>query len=211
NGLAVGGDNNLYAFGGHYNGLGTGIPGDVDFGDGFKLTDETNKMGDLYLAGYNPSNGTTQEVHLVAKGTASESAYSLTGFNDKLYLAAVVRSAPVTFENNTDTYSTNSTNSGSFDFALVKYTVQTTPIAVCNQKDQAAFAYFNKADRSVIINHAENIVSAKVFGLDGRLVQSAVNQGEASDIRIYGINPGIYVIRTATVSGEAGLFKLIVF
>ncbi|MEA4840087.1 MAG: hypothetical protein VB110_03660 [Bacteroidales bacterium] len=208
NGLAVGGDNNLYAFGGHYNGVGSVTPGDVDFGDGHTLTDATNKYGDLYLAGYNPSNGTTQEVHLVAKGGASETAYSLTGFNDKLYLAAVEKSAPLTFENNTDTYSVTPS---SYDFVLVKYTVQTTPIAVCNQKDQAVFAYFNKADRSVVINHAENIVSAKVFGLDGRLVQSAVNQGEASDIRIYGINPGIYVIRTATVSGEAGLFKLIVF
>jgi hypothetical protein len=128
NGLAIGSDDNLYAFGYHYNALGTTVASAaVNFGDGITLADTptSNKLGDLFLSSYNATSGTTKEVHLVASGSGSETANSLTSYGNNLYLLGSSNSAPLTFKNG-GTYTT----SGSYDFVLSAYTLDIVPPAV---------------------------------------------------------------------------------
>ena len=112
-GLAIGNDGNLFGFGNHYNKLGTAAAGDVDFGNSKTLTDATNNLGDIFLASFNTSTGATQEVHVVGKGTGSETGNSICSFADKLYMVGSYNSSPLTFEN----ASTTSTN-GAFILAF---------------------------------------------------------------------------------------------
>lgn len=201
-GTTIGVDGNVYAFGYHYNVIGTATPGDADFGDGFKLTDTSNKSGDFFLSSYDPANGTTKEVHVAGKGTGGETALGITNYNDKLYLAGTTNSAPVTFENGSDKYTT----AGGFDFLLQCYTVKATSIA--EQESNGAFVYFNKASRSVIIKNAGNIAAVKAYDIAGRLVKAAVNTTGTSEISLSGIRSGIYVIRTAATSGQEKTYKI---
>jgi len=199
-GVAVGKDNNIYTFGSHYNGLGTVI-GDVDFGDGVKLTDATNKMGDLFLAGYDAVSGTTKEVHLVAKGTSSEAAIAMTSYDDKLYLAGTVKSSPTTFENNA-TYSTTS-----FDFALISYTVSNAS-SIDNQKEVSTFAYYDKANQAIVLKNAENVASVKIYDMTGRLVKAVTEKEDVSKINAQSIHAGIFIVQTSTVNGQTASYKV---
>lgn len=117
-GLTIANDGNLFGFGNHYNKLGTAAAGDVDFGNNKLFTDATNNMGDIFLASYEVTTGVTHEVHLVGKGSGSETGNSICSYGDKLYMVGSYNSAPLTFENASSTSTT-----GAFDFYLINYTV----------------------------------------------------------------------------------------
>jgi hypothetical protein len=205
NGLGIGYDNNVYAFGYEYNALGTAVAAaDCVFGNGFVLTDAANTLGNLFLVSYDTLTGTTKEVHWAGKGTGSEVGNAMTSFGDKLYLAGTTGSSSITFENGTDTY----TRFGYFDFVLESYTVSATPDALENQKALSAFAYFDKTSQTIVIKNAENTTSVKVFDTTGRLVSASAKGENTSSVNVQGIQSGIYLIQTIDTDGQRASYKL---
>ncbi|MDP4277911.1 MAG: T9SS type A sorting domain-containing protein [Bacteroidota bacterium] len=205
-GAVIGKDGNLFVCGYHYNALGTAVTaGPVNFGD-TTLVDATNKLGDLFLASYDPATGKTQEVHLSGKGPGSELSFALAGYDDKVYVAARTNSKPLTFEDNTTTYST----AGVFDFVLVCYK-DTVPksAAIHDQKSVPAYAFYNKASQSVVIANGKNIVSVAIYDMTGRLVETVKTAG-SSEFSARGIKSGIYMVRATTSNDQKNVFKLAV-
>lgn len=202
NGLAIGYDGNIYAFGYEYNGNNLVAATDCIFGDGFVLTDATNKSGDLFLVSYDPTTGTTKEVHWTGKGAGFETGNAMACFNDKLYLAGTGNSAPITFENTKDKYTSNG-----FDFILERYTV-TKPTSIDNQKEVSTFAYYDKANQAIILKNAENVASVKIFDMTGRLVKAVTEKEDVSNINAQSINAGIFIVQTQTVNGQTASYKV---
>ncbi len=208
NGIAIGYDDNLFAFGYHYNKLGTAVAaGDVDFGDDFKLTDATNNLGDLFLSSYNVSTGVTQEVHLVGKGTGSETSNSLTSFGNNLYLLGSSNSNPITFENNT-TYTT----AGAFDFFLVDYSVSKAPTGInLSETTKLPFSYADNANRQIVVKNAENVKFAKLVDTTGRTISISSNSNDVLNISTQGIAPGVYILQLATSNSQITAQRLIIY
>jgi len=205
-GAVIGKDGNLFVCGYHYNALGTAVAaGPVNFGD-TTLVDVTNKFGDLFLASYDPATGKTKEVHSAGKGAGSELSFALAGYDDKVYVAARTNSKPLTFEDNTTTYST----AGVFDFVLVCYkdTVP-KPSAIHDQKSVPAYAFYNKASQTVVIANGKNIVSVAIYDMTGRLVETVKTVG-SSEFSVRGIKSGIYMVRATTSNDQKNVFKLAV-
>lgn len=207
-GITVGKDNNLYAFGYHYNGMGTTVtPAPVDFGDGFTLTDATNKLGDLFLSSYDITNGTTKEVHLAGKSTGGESAGYIASQDSNLYLLGITNST-LTFENNTDSYKT----SGSYDFILINYAVDSQATGLIDKTAvNSTFAYYDKSSESIVISNSDKVVSAKLFDASGRLIRSVNKTENMANMSAQGIRSGLYIIRLTDNSGKSTINKLLVY
>jgi hypothetical protein len=203
NGLAIGFDGRVWAHGYTYNALGTTIAaGDCSFGNGVVLTDATNKLGDLFLASFVPSNGWAVEAHWAGKGTGSETANALTASGSNLYLVSTTNSVPITFEIATNTY----TRLGSFDFVLQNYSVPSTGV---NQVRTDAVSCYNElASRSVVVKNAGEFASVSLFDLTGRKVgTSLVVNGE---VRFNNLQQGIYVVGATKVNGSRVSVKVAV-
>jgi len=191
NSIAIGIDGNLYAFGYHYNKLGTAAAGDVDFGNSFKLTDATNNLGDLFLASYNASTGVTQGVHVVGKGAGTEASNSLVSFGNNLYLLGISNSAPLTLENQS-TYSTL----GAYDFILINYTVVNPTGVNTSEASKLPFSYADYANRLVIVKNAGNVSSARIIDATGRSIKIASNSNnDVLNIDAQGIAAGVYILQ----------------
>lgn len=204
NGLAVGADGRLWAHGSTYNALGTAVAaGDCAFGNGVVLADATNKLGDLFLASFVPSDGWAVEAHWAGKGTGSETANALTAFGSNLYLASTTNSNPITFEGATSTYA----RLGSFDFVLQNYTVTAT--GVDQVRTDVVSSYLDLSSRSIVVKSASDYSSISLFDLTGRKVgtSTAVNAGE---VRFSNLQQGIYVIAATKMDGSRVSVKVAV-
>ena len=206
-GLALGIDGNLFAFGTHYNKLGTAAAGDVVFGDGFKLTDAANNLGDLFLSSYNVLTGVTQEVHLVGKGTGSETANSLASFGSNLYLLGTYNSAPITFEN-----TKTSTTTGAFDFFLANYTVINPSTGVISSEaSKLPFSYSDHANSLIVVKNAANVRNARIIDTTGRCIKTASNSNnDVLNINAQGIAAGVYILQLTTSSSQTISQRLII-
>lgn len=209
-GLATGADNHLYAFGTHYNALGTAVAsGSVDFGNGQTLADTgtSNKMGDLFLSSYNTTDGSTQEVHLVASGSGSETSNALAAAGDKLYLVGSGNSLPMTFENNA-TYST----SGSFDFFLASYAVA-QPTGLTDASAPALTAYVDKNARQLVLNDAAAVRHIRLYDTSGRLIRSQQFATGQTTIKmnIADVDAGTYVLQALSANGLPSTQKLCIY
>jgi hypothetical protein len=205
NGLGIGYDNRLYAFGYEYNALSTTITAaDCVFGNDSVLTDATNKLGDLFLVSYDSLTGVTKEVHWAGKGTGSEVGNAMASFGDRLYLAGTTNSNPITFEKTTDTYA----RLGSFDFVLESYTVTSTLSTVETQKAQTVLVYYDQSTQSIVLHNAENIVSVKLLDMTGRLSKTETKGETISSISAQGIRSGIYIVQTIDASGKVLSYKI---
>ena len=190
-GLAIGNDGNLFGFGNHYNKLGTNPAGDVDFGNAKLLTDATNNLGDIFLASFKTSTGVTQEVHLVGKGTGSETGNSICSYGNNLYMIGSYNSVPLTFEN------TNTTATiGAFDFYLVNYfDINPNTSIYIKNADKKPFGFVDDTNHSIIVNYAEQVTSVILHDLTGRTVKTSFNTGSTIKIDTKGFIPGIYVFQ----------------
>lgn len=207
NGLSFGNDGNLFAFGYHYNALGSSVaPGDVVFGNGFVLTDATNKLGDLFLSSYKPTTGVTQEVHLVGKGLGSETSNSLCSYGTNLYLLGSYSSSPITLENT----STSSTT-GAFDFFLANYTVA-NPAAGTNSIPESTqpFATVDYRNKTIILNNASQLNSYKLLDISGRCIKTAAARGTTLNMRIENLESGIYILQMFSSTNKITSQRLII-
>jgi len=208
-GLAVGSDNNLYAFGTHYNALGTTVTSAaVNFGDGITLADTptSNKLGDLFLSSYNATNGTTKEVHLVGSGSGSETSNALTSYGNNLYLLGSTNSSPLTFEN-AGTYTTL----GAFDFYLASYSVTNPGTGVTQLEAQnTSLVYADKLNHQLVVNNAANIKSAILFDATGRSLKTSTNNSSTLTISTQGIASGVYILQLTTANGNVNAQRLII-
>ena len=210
NGIVVGKDGNLFAFGYHYNALGTTVASaNVVFGDDIVLkdTDPSNKLGDLFLSSYNVSTGVTQEVHLVGKGTGSETANSLAGFGSNLYLLGSYNSAPITFEN-----ATTSTATGAFDFFLVDYTVvNPTSGIIPSEISPSPYSYSDHSNRQVVVKNAGSVKIAKIIDASGRSINVTSNSNnDVLNINAQGIASGVYILQLTTSNSQIISQRLII-
>jgi hypothetical protein len=203
-GLAVGANNYLYAFGYHYNALGTTVAaGDVSFGNGFTLTDATNKLGDLFLSSYLLSTGETKEAHRVGAGTGSETANALTAYESNLYLIGSSNSAPLTFEN-ASTYSTL----GAFDFFLVNYTVSTsTSVSNASDKSTKNTVYYDDVNQKLVFTDAEDVASLQIFDATGKLLVASYNN---TNIETSYFSTGVYILKFSSKNGIVSTLKFVV-
>ncbi len=197
-GLAYSVDNRLYTFGYHSNKSASSPAADVVFGDGFSLPPLSYTSGyDAFLASYDPTSGTTKEVHLVASGTDIEMAFSMCSSGKNLYLLAEYKSAPTTFEDNT-TIST----SGGFDFFLAKYIVTDLSAGINSNKiSHAPFAYTDNINKQIILNNAENVSSVTLLDITGRTIKS-LNGNAMMKISTAGFESGVYILRMTTSIAE---------
>jgi hypothetical protein len=205
-GLTIGNDGNLFGFGNHYNKLGSAAAGDVDFGNGKLLTDATNNLGDIFLASFLPTTGVTQEVHLVGKGTGSETGNSICSFGDKLYMIGSYNSNPLTLEN-----TTTSPTTGGFDFYLVTYSVVNPNTGIINEKnDNSLYAYADNHNRLIIIKNANSVNSVSLIDVTGRIIKTISNKNNFLEINTQGIRTGIYVLRMNMLNGKSIVQQLVV-
>ena len=205
-GLAIGYDGNLFGFGNHYNKLGTNPAGDVDFGNAKLLTDATNNLGDIFLASFNTGSGVTQEVHLVGKGTGSETGNSICSYANNLYMIGSYNSVPLTFEN------TNTTATfGAFDFYLVNY-FDINPNTGIDGKnaDKKPFGFVDDTNRSIIVNCAEQVTSVILQDLTGKTVKPTINIGSMLNINTQGIVSGIYLLKMTCSNGNVTTQRLLI-
>lgn len=206
-GLAIGIDGNLFAYGSYSNkNLASGTPSDVDFGNSFKVTDATNYSGDLFLASFNTSTGATQEVHVVGKGTGSETGNSICSFADKLYMVGSYNSNPLNFEN----ASTTSTNGG-FDFYLVNYTVA-NPINgfSTSETTKLPYAFIDNINGFIIVKNSELLASTKLIDIIGRTIKTLSNTGNNLTIDTNGILSGIYIVQMSSLNGNTTSQRLLI-
>jgi len=210
NGLAVGADSLLYAFGYHYNAIASVPAGSVDFGNSVSLSDTetSNKSGDLFLSSYNLLSGTTQGAHLVASGPGSETSNSLTSYNNKLYLLGTTNSATMTYENST-TYSTY----GAYDFFLAAYTV--TPVSTYLKTETGSNnirVYADKSAKSLIVSNMNEISELKLFDAVGKLVAvSNVRNKQSVNINIQDLKSGVYFIQAISAKGNVYSQKVLLY
>ena len=205
-GVVVGYDGNLFTFGYHYNKLGTAAAGDVEFGSGKVLTDATNSVGDLHLASFNLSTGATQEVHLLGKGTGSETANSMCVYNNKLYMTGSSNSSPITYEN-TSTYSTL----GGFDFYLVDYTVVNPNTGNNNPNlDNAPYLYLNNNSKTLELRNADKVAVVKMYDITGRNVLILPNQNTTLSINVSRFKNGVYLVELINSQGESNVQRLLI-
>jgi len=193
NGIVVGSSGRLFAFGYHYNKLGTNAAGDVDFGNGFLLTDVTNTLGDLFLASFLPTVGTTSEVHLVGKGTGSEASNSLSSYGTNLYLLGIYNSNPITFES-----TTTSATTGSFDFFLVNYAVPLVINSNSIQTFQVPVIQNDLANHQIVVTNAGAVKSVRLLDTMGRNLISSRNSRDVLNISTQGMVPGVYILQLTT-------------
>ncbi|MDD4971967.1 MAG: T9SS type A sorting domain-containing protein [Paludibacter sp.] len=205
NGIVVGSSGRLFAFGYHYNKLGTNAAGDVDFGNGFLLTDATNTLGDLFLASYLPTVGTTSEVHLVGKGTGSEASNSLCSFGPNLYLLGIYNSSPITFEN-----TLTSSTLGSFDFFLVNYAVPVVIDGNPTHTIQVPVIVNDNANRQIVVKDARGIESASLVDVTGRNIHMFKNSSDILNINTQGLSQGVYVLLLTTSDKQTTSRRIII-
>jgi len=206
-GLTIGNDNNLFAFGYYYNKIGTAAAGDADFGNGFKLTDASNNSGDLFLSSYNVTTGVTLGVHLVGKGATFETANSLTSFGSNLYLLGSSNSATLTFED-ASTYSTV----GGYDFFLVDYTVVNPSTGIISSEaSKLPFSYVDHANHLVVVKNAGDIKSAKIIDTTGRIIKTTSNNNnDVININAQGITSGVYILQLTASNSQITSQRLII-
>lgn len=198
-GLAYGIDNRLYSYGYHSNKSGTNPAADVVFGDGFILSPLSFVSGyDSFLASYDPTNGTTKEVHLVASGTDIEMAFSLCSSGKNLYLLGENKSALTTFEDG----STISTTGG-FDFFLAKYVI-TDPSAgiITNNATKLPFAFTDNINKQIVIKNTDNLIYATLIDTKGIIIKIALNGIGTNKISTVGLESGIYVLKMTSANGQ---------
>jgi len=193
NGIVVGSSGRLFAFGYHYNKLGTNAAGDVDFGNGFLLTDATNTLGDLFLASFLPTVGTTSEVHLVGKGTGSEASNSLSSYGTNLYLLGIYNSSPITFES-----TTTSATSGAFDFFLVNYAVPLVINSSPIQTFQVPVIQNDLVNHLIVVTNAGAVKSVRLLDTIGRSLNNSKNSRDVLNISTQGMAPGVYILQLTT-------------
>lgn len=206
-GLAVGNDGNLFAFGAYANKTGTSTAVDVDFGNSKKIadTDPTNNAADLFLVSYNANNGTTAELHKVASSSTWETANSLVASGNKLYLLGTTNGNPITFQNS-GTYSTL----GAYDFFLASYTVTNPGTGYDDNSVAQVNAYFNKDENAITIQNAGNIVSVKLYDATGKLLKLTKEKNDVLIINTQGITQGAYFLHLSTVDGKVISEKIII-
>jgi hypothetical protein len=205
-GLAVGNDGYLYAFGSYANKPLSGSADVVNFGNSKTIADTptTNSAADLFLVSYAPTDGTTTELHTVASSATYETANSLANYNGNLYLLGTTNASPVTFENNS-TYTTL----GTYDIILVNYTTPATGISQVKTGD-ALFAYADKANHVLVVKQAENVVSARLVDVTGRTLVSTLNTGDLLQINTSGVATGIYILQLTTSDGQVSSQRILV-
>ena len=197
-GLAYSIDNRLYSFGYHSNKNGSNPAADVVFGDGFSLPPLSYVSGyDTFLASYDPINGKTKEIHLVASGSDIEMAFSLCSSGKNLYLLGENKSALSTFEDG----STISTTGG-FDFFLANYVV-TDPSAdiKSNEISKIPCAYADNINQQIIIKSVDNVSSITVSDITGRTLKTWSGNAMMK-ISTAGFESGIYILRMTTSNAE---------
>ena len=208
-GLVIGSDGRLYAFGSYGNKNGSVTAAAVDFGNSLTIPDSspTNAAADLYLASYSTSDGTTLELHKVGTNAASyETANSLAVFGSNLYLAGSTNAAPITFENNA-TYTT----AGSYDFLLINYSVASTSTGISAVKSgDQLFAYADNINKTIIVKQATNVVSATLFDISGRAILSTINSSDLLQIPTSGITTGVYILSLKTTDGLVTTQRLLI-
>jgi hypothetical protein len=207
NALTIGNDGNLFGFGYHYNKLSSNPAGDVDFGNGKLLTDATNASGDIFLASFLPTTGVTQEVHLVCKGTGSETGNSICSFGDKLYMVGSFNSGTLTFENS----STTAPVAANFDFYLVDYKV-VNPIDgfSTTETSLAPYAFLDNKNSLVIIKNSEYLSSVKLFDITGRSIKTLSNNTLSLNIDTRGMLSGVYLLQMTGKNGNTTTQRILI-
>ena len=206
-GLTFGIDNRLYTYGYHSNKFGTSPAADVVFGDGYTLAPLSYVSGyDAFLASYDPVNGKTKEVHLVASGTDIEMGFGICSSGKNLYLLAEYKSALTTLENNT-TIST----SGGFDFFLAKYIV-TDPAAGINNNyiSKNPYAFMDNVNSQIVVKNADNVNVVSIIDITGRMVKFVSNQNSVLNINIRGLRSGVYFLKMSSDNEHTVTQRLIV-
>jgi hypothetical protein len=207
-GIIVGSDGRLYAFGAYANKTGSATAADVDFGNSKTIANTTagNTSADIFLVSYNVSNGTTLEVHAVGTSATYETANSLATFGNNLYLLGTTNGAPLTFEN-AATYTTL----GAYDFFLTAYTVSNQINGIDpTEKEKSLSVYVDNVNRQLVVNNADNVKLATLFDATGRSLKTLTNCNTVLTISSQEITSGIYILKLITKNGNIISQRLII-
>ncbi|MCX6308926.1 MAG: T9SS type A sorting domain-containing protein [Bacteroidia bacterium] len=204
NGLAIGFDGRIWAHGYTHNAFGTTIAaGNCAFGNGVLLADANNKLGDLFLASFVPSNGWAVEAHWAGKGTGSETANALAASGSNMYLASTTNSNPISFEVSGNSYSTL----GASDFIFQDYNITSSGIDLVHTN--AVSSYYDLGSRSVVVKNVGEYTSVSLFDLTGHKVGTWI-ASNAGDISFSNLQQGIYLIGATSVNGNRVSVKVAV-
>lgn len=208
-GIIVGNDGRLYAFGGYANKSGTITAANVDFGNSKTIanTETSNTLADLFLVSYDVTDGTTLELHSVATSSTFETANSLTRYGNNLYLLGSTNGSPVTFENKTD-YSTL----GAYDFLLMNYVLPftTSNINLTEASTQFPIIYTDKTNNQLVLKNAGKVTNARLLDLTGRSIKVLTNRNDIINISTQDIAAGVYVLQLTTLDRKITARRLII-
>ncbi len=164
--IALASDGKLYAFGAYANKTGSSIAGEVGFGNNFSIADTnpSNTSADLYLATYDPANGTTLHVQRVASSSSWETANAIASTASKLYLLGTSNSTSLNY-GGTSNYVTK----GGYDILMLAYNILNPSTGnVQNAAGNINLQYYAQSNALCIKNAKGHIL--QLFDIGGKVL-----------------------------------------